>query len=88
LPAYVSTAGGRLSIEDLLPTLAGGFEQMMTPPALPVRAGALDGAELVQEPLIAKAWAGASNEQIAKLAELFRLHLWSIKPVFDFAPHG
>ena len=82
LPSSVMTREGKLAIEDLLPTLAGGFTADLKPIDLPLRVGKIDSTPLkVSRIRDALSAAGAPEESLANLLALTERQLWTYKPV-------
>jgi hypothetical protein len=82
LPSSVKTKEGKISVEDLLPTLAGGFPADLKPVDLPLRHGKIDSSPIQQSRIKdALAAAKVSEVALANLVTLTERQLWTFKPV-------
>jgi len=82
LPSHVVTQEGKLAVEDLLPTLAGGFPADLKPVDLPLRSGSIDSSPIQQSRIKDAIAAVHANEvAIANLVALTERQLWTFKPV-------
>lgn len=88
LPDSVETEDGIVSIEDLLPTLAGGFHDELEAVDLPLRYGVMANIGRVDEALARECWESpvhAPGFQSFRQLTFARQQLWTYKPVLDFA---
>jgi hypothetical protein len=82
LPSSVKTKEGKIAVEDLLPTLAGGFPADLKPVDLPLRHGTIDSSP-IQQSRIKDALAAVHSSEVAlaNLVGLTERQLWTFKPV-------
>lgn len=83
LPAAVELDGGRIAIQDLLPTLAAGFQESLKMVGLPIRRAQLD-ASRVTEVNAAGVWSSPvypPGFRSPRQLELAKLQMWTFKPI-------
>ncbi|MFO0948499.1 MAG: hypothetical protein U1D30_21685 [Planctomycetota bacterium] len=86
LPDSVETADGAISVQDLLPTLAGGFHDELEAVDLPLRQGKLANADRVDEKLARTCWKVPVHPpefEVPRQIEIARQQLWTYKPVLE-----
>lgn len=87
LPPAAPLQVGPLAIHDLLPTIAGGFQEQLPMVDLPLRRGVVAGTDRIREEFAFACWDGPAHPEKGfrsqRQIDLARLQAWTYKPVLE-----